>query len=405
MAPRDGARSSLRPSRPAPRPSQRPAACRRAPARCPRTHSETRFPRACSRLFTVAASSAARPSGASFRDASASLRSPSTRHSGSSSGPVPSPLAERPSHALQHPVGRGGRYRLGQRSVDSLAVQPGNAPLVRSDRYRPFTSRWIVTPAGRRSVAPAGGTTTHSSGKPHASYTRSFPGRTSVVWSTSSTTSGKSLSPMIRDFTGVAGARRVQVERLVRLHRPLGPAVGVPHQQGDRSVRDDRRAAHRGDSFRQMGQPPGGPFMNAVLVGDYPGGRGPGVPVLEPVVEVLELVARERNGLAAGEPERIVVQRRGSRGVRRRCARRSGCILAARGKRRGWSRPFLIVAPRARRFRLLSKLEKDDFPWRDVLGQLQCSGVRQSGVKSAGLATIAATQRAREVATLRRWRL
>ena len=34
-----------------------------------------------------------------------------------------------------------------------------------------------------------------------------------------------------------------------------------------------------------------------------------------------------------------------------------------------------------------------------------CSGVRQSGVRRVGLATIAATQRAREVATLRRCRL
>ena len=32
-----------------------------------------------------------------------------------------------------------------------------------------------------------------------------------------------------------------------------------------------------------------------------------------------------------------------------------------------------------------------------------CSGVRQSDVRRTGLATIAATQRAREVATLRRW--
>ena len=34
-----------------------------------------------------------------------------------------------------------------------------------------------------------------------------------------------------------------------------------------------------------------------------------------------------------------------------------------------------------------------------------CSGVRQGGIRRAGLATMAATQRAREVATLRRWRL
>ena len=76
--------------------------------------------------------------------------------------------------------------------------------------------------AGGRSVALAGGTTTHSSGKPHASYTRSFPGRTSVVWSTSSTTSGKSFSPMIRDFTG---ARRASGAG--RASRPPPSPVGA----------------------------------------------------------------------------------------------------------------------------------------------------------------------------------
>ena len=46
----------------------------------------------------------------------------------------------------------------------------------------------------------SGGTSTHTSGKPHASYIPSLRLRTSVVWSTSSTTSGSGSSS-----TSIAG--------------------------------------------------------------------------------------------------------------------------------------------------------------------------------------------------------
>ena len=104
------------------------------------------------------------------------------------------------------------------------------------------------------------------------------------------------------------GARRVQVQRLVGLHRAPGPAVGALPEQGHRSVRGDRRAADRGDAFGQMRQPPRGPFVDAVVVGDHPGGFDAGVPVLDPALEVLEPIPEKGHAAAAGEPQRLVAQ-------------------------------------------------------------------------------------------------
>lgn len=105
------------------------------------------------------------------------------------------------------------------------------------------------------------------------------------------------------------GARRVQVQRLVRLHRSPGPAVRVPHEQGDRSVRGDQRAAHGGDPLGQVRQPPRGSFVDSVVVGDHPGGLGTSVPVLDAVVGILERFERQGDANAAGKPERVVTER------------------------------------------------------------------------------------------------
>ena len=109
----------------------------------------------------------------------------------------------------------------------------------------------MVTPAGRRGEPPAGGTITHNSGKPQASYSSSFPGRTSVVWSTSSTTSGKSSSPMTRERFGVAarvGCRysvssasiasrgRPSASRTSRVTDPY-ETIGAPRTEAIRSAR------------------------------------------------------------------------------------------------------------------------------------------------------------------------
>ena len=71
----------------------------------------------------------------------------------------------------------------------SAAVQPGNATLSEACRYPPPASRaWIASPGARTDLFR--GTSTQISGNPHCWYLPSFQRRTSVVWSTSSTTSG-----------------------------------------------------------------------------------------------------------------------------------------------------------------------------------------------------------------------
>ena len=80
----------------------------------------------------------------------------------------------------------------------SWAVQLGKARLLDAVRKRPPCNRWIVKP-GRRPAGRLGedcsGTSTHTSGKPHDSYSANLPRRTSVVLSTSSTTSGRVSLP------------------------------------------------------------------------------------------------------------------------------------------------------------------------------------------------------------------
>ena len=91
-------------------------------------------------------------------------------------GPVPYLRAERQRRPeMQHRESSSSRAAPSRsgRAWISAAVQPGNAPLVADAWNAPATRRWIVRPgrsARKRpaSAAPCSGTSTQTSGKPHA---------------------------------------------------------------------------------------------------------------------------------------------------------------------------------------------------------------------------------------------
>ena len=137
--------------------------------------------------------------------------------------------------------------------------------------------------------------------------------------------------------------RRVQVERLVRLHDPIGPAGVIVHLQVDRSERPNRRSAHGRDQSRQLRKPARCRFVDAArrLLQD-PGGFGPRLPVTPSrPSKSARLSRRRRTGAASGELQ----------------VRVSGCAAADAGWRPGypcrswtgpsvpeaWREPFLII--------------------------------------------------------------
>ena len=177
------------------------------------------------------------------------------------------------------------------------------------------------TPAGRRCGRlgdGASGTSAHTSGNPHDSYSASLPRCTSVVWSTSSTTSGKSSSPTTMAAARQPDMSRMQVHRLVGLHDAPRFAAGVAQQQVHRAVRFDRRAAHSRDPLGQARQQARRPFViGSGRIAD-PGGLGGRIPILEPPLEAVDLGARQAKGLAARKRRRL-----GASGL--------GCLVAS-----GW---------------------------------------------------------------------
>ena len=130
---------------------------------------------------------------------------------------------------------------------------------------------------------------------------------------------------------------RMKIDGLVRLHDPPPRAVLVPQQQVGRADDGDVRAPRHRDQGRHLGQALRGLLVvEAGRLADH-GGLGGGVPDLDAAVVVVELLAGDVHGAAAGEfvgvqrRHDVVHRRRSGRGA----GRRRGRFRPARRRRRG----------------------------------------------------------------------
>ena len=119
--------------------------------------------------------------------------------------------------------------------------------------------------------------------------------RTSVVWSTSSTT--------VRQV--VLADDQWPDDPAARLDRAALPYLRAPSaslQQSHRAVAHDGRTAHGGDALRQRGQRLPRAFVDRTgNVAEHPRRLCQGVPKLQSSLEDIELLARHAHGFAARE--------------------------------------------------------------------------------------------------------